>query len=65
MSKEGSRGKSMFKAIEHVFIFSSKVEGNVILSQINKRFCYNTIVVNKTLIEIIKTKEGLYPFNSS
>ena len=55
----------MFKVIEHVFVFSSKVEGNVILSQINKRFCYNTIVINKALIEVIKTKEGLYPFNSS
>ena len=55
----------MFKAVEHVFVFSSKVEGNVILSQINKRFYYNTIVVNKASIEVVKTKEGLYPFNYS
>ena len=65
MPKEGSRGKGVFKAIERVFVFRGKAVGNVILSQINKRFRYNTIVVNKALIEVVKTKEGLYPFDSS
>ena len=53
----------MFQVVKSVFTFISKAEGNIILSEMNKRFYYNTIILNKALVEVIKTKEGLDTFN--
>ncbi len=53
----------VLKSVEGVFAFCSKAEGNVVLCQVNKRFRYDTIVADKTPVEITKTKEGLDTFD--
>lgn len=57
--------EGMLKPVEGVFAFVGQSKGNVILREMNKRFRYNTVVLNEASIKITKTEEGLNSFDYS
>jgi hypothetical protein len=54
----------VFEEVEGGLALDGKAERNVIFYKLNKRFCYNFVVLNKASVEVIKAKERLYAFNN-
>ncbi len=55
--QKGGRGQEVFEEVKGSLILYRKVEENIILSELNKRFYYESIILNKVPIKVIKAKK--------